>query len=484
MLIKTIFLFILTYASIFAQSEFQQFISHLYNLGTVEEKNAAIDSFMTYARTVGIPFIEEDKANFIYNESAASISIAGDFNGWNPSETKMTSIDGTSFFFKTMTFELNARLDYKFVLNNSNWILDPENPIHISGGFGPNSELAMPEYIQPWEINYNPSIPHGTQVRTIFSSSIMERDYSVIIYLPPGYDSLSASAYPTVYFQDGGDYIALGSALNVIDNIVDSSKIEKVIAVFVSPTNRNEEYAGAKRHQFADFFATELVPHIDSIYNTIQLPSGRLVLGDSFGGNISGLISYKYPQIFGNCGLHSAAFWPNDNEVYNLIVTGEKKEINFAAAWGIYEGLSNDMNNFRNQVENKGYKIDWIELPEGHSWGQWRATTDFILESFFPFKPTIVNRTQTLLDKFELFQNYPNPFNPTTTIKYSLKSEANVKLIIIDSLGQKVDVLVNKMQPAGIHTVKFDGTNLSSGNYIYSISADGKTISKKMQLIK
>ena len=82
----------------------------------------------------------------------------------------------------------------------------------------------------------------------------MERDYSVIIYLPPGYDSLSASAYPTVYFQDGGDYIALGSALNVIDNIVDSSKIEKVIAVFVSPTNRNEEYAGAKRHQFADFF--------------------------------------------------------------------------------------------------------------------------------------------------------------------------------------------------------------------------------------
>ncbi len=83
-----------------------------------------------------------------------------------------------------------------------------------------------------------------------------------------------------------------------------------------------------------------------------------------------------------------------------------------------------------------------------------------------------------------MFQNYPNPFNPTTTIKYSLKSEANVKLIIIDSLGQQVGVLVNKMQPAGIYTVKFDGTNLSSGNYIYSISADGKTISKKMQLIK
>lgn len=484
MFTKIFFILIFSFTLTFAQSEFQQFISHLYGLGTIEEKNAAIDSFMTYAKTVGIPFIEGDKANFIYNGTASSAAIAGDFNGWDPSETKMTNMSGTNFFFKTMTFELDARLDYKFVLNNSNWILDPENPNHISGGFGPNSELAMPEYIQPWEINYNPSIPHGTQVRTIFNSSIMKRDYSVIIYLPPGYDSLAAVEYPTVYFQDGGDYIALGSALNILDNLIDSSKIEKVIAVFVSPTNRNEEYAGAKRHLFAEFFATELVPHIDSSYNTIPLPSKRLVMSDSFGGNISGLISYKHPGVFGNCGLHSAAFWPNDNEVYNMIVSGEKKDINFSATWGIYEGLDDDMHFFRDGVEAKGYKINWIELPEGHSWGQWRATTDFILESFFPFHPTNIERSKNLPGNFELFQNYPNPFNPTTTIKYSLKNEADVKLIIIDSLGQKIDVLVNKIQPAGIYTVKFDGANLASGNYIYSISADGKTISKKMQLIK
>jgi len=484
MLIRIIFFLLFTYVPVIAQSEFQQFISHLYGLETIEEKNAAIDSFMTYARSVGIPFVEENKANFIYNGAANSVAIAGDFNGWDPGDTKMTNMSGTSFFFKTITFELNARLDYKFVINNSNWILDSENPNHISGGFGPNSELAMPEYIQPWEINYNPSIPPGTQVRTIFSSLIMNRDYSVIVYLPPGYDSLSAVEYPTIYFHDGGDYLTLGSSKNVIDNLVDSNKIEKVIAVFVTPTNRNEEYAGAKRHQFAEFFAAELVPHIDSNYNTSHYPSRRLVLGDSFGGNISGLISYKYPEVFGNCGLHSAAFWPNDNEVYNLIVNGEKKEINYSVTWGTYEGLDDDMRNFLDQVEAKEYKIDWLELPEGHSWGQWRATTDFILESFFPFKPTSINESQNLPDRFELFQNYPNPFNPTTTIKYSLDHEANVKLFITDSLGQKVDVLVNKIQHAGVYTVIFDGTSLSSGNYIYSISTNGNTISKKMQLIK
>ena len=49
-----------------AQSQFQQFITYVNSLGDPVEKQAAVDSFMTYARTVGIPFIEDSTANFIY----------------------------------------------------------------------------------------------------------------------------------------------------------------------------------------------------------------------------------------------------------------------------------------------------------------------------------------------------------------------------------------------------------------------------------
>ena len=90
-----------------------------------------------------------------------------------------------------------------------------------------------------------------------------------------------------------------------------------------------------------------MVSHIDSNYRTSQSASRRLVLGASNGGNISGLISYQYPEVFGNCGLHSAAFWPNNNEVYSMIVNGEKKEINYSATWGTYEGLGEDKHSFR-----------------------------------------------------------------------------------------------------------------------------------------
>ena len=482
-----IFVVVLFSSQLFSQTQFQEFIQHLYQLPTVEEKNVAIDSFMTHARTVGIPLIEGDKASFVYRGSGTSAAIAGDFNGWDPTNTKMTNMSGTNFFFHTETFEMNARLDYKFVvnnLNNTSWILDSENPNHVSGGYGPNSELAMPEYIQPWEIKYNPLISHGERHNFIVQSSIVNRSYSISVYLPPSYNIESSKRYPTVYFQDGSEYITLGSSVNVIDNLIDSNKIVEVIAVFVTPNNRGEEYAFDKRNQYAEFFAKELVPEIDSKYMTSKAAADRLIVGDSYGGNISGLISYTYPEVFGNCGLHSPAFQPNDYEVYNMIISGGKKNINYVSIWGTYEGLDENVKNFRDALIAKGYNLEWARYPEGHSWGLWRATTDIILESVFPFGYTFVKETESIPSGFQLMQNYPNPFNPSTTIKYSLNSETEVKIEITDTLGQRIKLLVNEVKSSGAHQVKFDGSNLSSGIYIYSITVNGKILSKKMELIK
>ena len=86
--------------------------------------------------------------------------------------------------------------------------------------------------------------------------------------------------------------------------------------------------------------------------------------------------------------------------------------------------------------------------------------------------------------KFELNQNYPNPFNPTTTIAYSIASSSNVRLEIYSITGQLVKVLVNETQSAGAYNLKFDGSSLASGVYIYRLTAGNFVISKKMQLMK
>ena len=88
-------------------------------------------------------------------------------------------------------------------------------------------------------------------------------------------------------------------------------------------------------------------------------------------------------------------------------------------------------------------------------------------------------------DQYYLDQNFPNPFNPSTTIKFGITEASNVDLRIYDVLGREVAVLIsNQFMGAGSYNVKFDASNLASGNYVYRITAGANTVSRKMQLLK
>ena len=129
---KIIFAVVFLFTSLLsAQSQFQEFIAHVNSLGDPLAKQAAVDSFMTYARTIGIPFIEDSTANFIYLGNPNTVTTAGDFNGWSASAWPMTRLTQTNFWYRSENFEMDARLDYQFVLNGSSWILDPENPTYL-----------------------------------------------------------------------------------------------------------------------------------------------------------------------------------------------------------------------------------------------------------------------------------------------------------------------------------------------------------------
>ena len=86
--------------------------------------------------------------------------------------------------------------------------------------------------------------------------------------------------------------------------------------------------------------------------------------------------------------------------------------------------------------------------------------------------------------EFDLGYNYPNPFNPETNIVYALPERVKVEVSIYNILGQKVALLVNNVQEPGNYQVKWDASNMSSGVYIYTISAGEFYSSKKMMLIK
>jgi hypothetical protein len=87
-------------------------------------------------------------------------------------------------------------------------------------------------------------------------------------------------------------------------------------------------------------------------------------------------------------------------------------------------------------------------------------------------------------EEYDLEQNYPNPFNPITRIRFRIKVTGFITLKIYDVLGREVTTLISKNMNAGYHEFFFDASQLSSGIYIYRLTADNFSSSRKMILLK
>jgi hypothetical protein len=86
--------------------------------------------------------------------------------------------------------------------------------------------------------------------------------------------------------------------------------------------------------------------------------------------------------------------------------------------------------------------------------------------------------------EYALSQNYPNPFNPSTQITFSLPEEGNVFMCVTNALGKTIATLVNGHKDSGTHSVVFDGSKYPSGIYYYRMTVNGKSLVRKMSLVK
>jgi hypothetical protein len=85
---------------------------------------------------------------------------------------------------------------------------------------------------------------------------------------------------------------------------------------------------------------------------------------------------------------------------------------------------------------------------------------------------------------YELGQNYPNPFNPTTNIKFKLPVRSDVRLVLMNILGQEVKVIAAGSYEAGSHTVTLDASSLASGVYFYKLQTGKFSDAKKLVILK
>ncbi len=365
-------------AAVPAGASFESFLSGLEK-APESERQAIIEK---YLRPMDIPVVEGTSAWFVYIDAAASnVSVAGDFNSWKAGADMMEEVPGTDLFYLHREFETNARLDYKFVINGSRWILDPLNPDQVTGGFGPNSELAMPGYVQPAEIIYDPDIPHGEVIEERFISKILGNERGIYFYLPPGYESEETMFYPVLFVHDGGEYIKLASMVNVADNLIAAGEIDPLVMVFIDPVDRSGEYKSGEG--FMRMIVEEIVPLVDDRFSLDSRPAARGMMGASLGGLISVHMTWDNPGLFGFCASQSGAFMADYTDAVKRVEAGPPREISFYLDWGAYEpaiAFSNE--EMREAILRGGHELKCMVYPEGHSWGSWRAHLDDILKAF------------------------------------------------------------------------------------------------------
>ena len=222
--------------------------------------------------------------------------------------------------------------------------------------------------------------------------------------------------------------------------------------------------------------------------------------------NLSGLVSTAINSFY--CDKNGILYAATNNGIgvfigelpveltsFNASITQNKVQLNWETA--------TELNNNGFEVQRKLENSDWITI--GFVQGKGTTTepttytylddvSDFISNKiYYRLKQIDYNGNYefsneveviTLPLEYSLSQNYPNPFNPTTKIKYEVPENTNVTLEVFDVLGRLIKTLVNENKSAGRYEVEFNASELSSGLYLYKISAVGFEQTRKMVLLK
>ncbi len=452
------------------QKTFPEFIIRV-NTAPEQRRQFMVDSML--ATVPGYPYAESDSSVwFLYQGNITEAFVAGDMNSWSNTLSPLQQLSTTDLWYHGEKFAPDTRVDYKLVIDG-NWILDPRNPFTVSGGFGPNSELRMPGYTPPYEILHHEGVARGTVVDTSFTSSTLNNTRDVKIYLPAGYAG-GQDSYPVVLFHDGPDYLSLGSAATVLDNLIHEQRIPPCIAVFVPAINRTKEYAGSQIDQFTDFIVNVVMRRVDASYRTRRDPEARAMIGSSNGGNIALYIAMKHPEAFGCAGAQSSNIIAS---ISNTFVSGPTLPLRLYLDLGTYdiEVLIPLVHTFVPILKSKGYEFLFNEFNEGHSWGSWRAHIDDALEFFFTHLLSADPPPSPASEGFNVGPSWPNPATEQVTIHFVLTHRMALRISLCDALGRTLRILHDQTAHAGSQQLTLSLAGVRPGMYFLRVDAGGIT---------
>jgi aminopeptidase N len=249
----------------------------------------------------------------------------------------------------------------------------------------------------------------------------------------------------------------------------------------------------------AKWQSTPILSYLESGGNLLLMSRRSNYFFDTELKDYLGISFTNYDGTLGNCtavypGLVDVAFTGSQswNDVYSMSV-GANTSLLFKDTTGF--GSDRGTGAIVIPPEGGTYRPDGGKFAHiaGRSYrmnhAQLQQNIVFILEEFMGEPYSSISAVELPVGRAKLLGNSPNPFNPMTEIKFSLPTQSTIEISVYDVAGRKVRSLHSGDYPAGVNSVRWDGTtdngnSVSSGTYLVRLSGNGFADTRSVMLVK
>lgn len=455
------------------------------------------------------------------------VSIAGDFQGWNPGSPthRLTDLGGLTY---EITLDLTIGTTIQFKFTRGDWSKVEKGP---SGEEIANRTHAVSgaQVLDLTVANWADRPANSTITGDVTTHTVpgFLNGRRVWVYLPPDYDAQTDRRYPVLYMFDGQNVFDQATSFagewgvdETCESLIASGAMAPIIVVAVDNGggSRILEYTpwydpnfgsggGGEAHlqQFIDV----LIPWVNANYRTLAHPQHTGIAGSSLGGLMSVYAAYAHPEVFGRIGALSPSIWWNDRELLDYVQSHGKPDSRLYADMGTLEsgsmvdrdgnGIDDSIDNLRalrDRMTTQGFvlgnDLTIVEDVGGrHNEAYWRQRFPGALQFLFPPASTSVRDESVPPASSGVVRVslQPNPFNPVTTISFSVPANGPVRLQVFDARGRLVRTLVEDVLTAGEHRVRWDGrgedgAEVASGVYRARVEVEGSVGERGMVLVR
>lgn len=328
------------------------------------------------ARRAGSPLATAEGVWFFYQGDAATVTVAGDWNGWSPVADPLEPLAGTDLWAGRLPLPPEGLLNYRLVVDGQPRT-DPWNP-HRTAAMG----LEFSVYVGPQSpgAEYEPPPdPPAVEVRRLeFVSAVLGRPVALQLHIPA---ACRAGACGAVYALDGNYYLGEGRLVQVTQQLHGRGETPPVVVAGIDPAPNPllrvlETLPGlAEEVRVTQFVATEVIPAVERALDLPARPEERVLVGMSASGAAALQVAVRRPDLFRGVVVQSPVVLP-DLRREILAFQGQRPRVSLT--WGRFEqdlfglDITGPAAALAAAMAAAGWPLRATEWPAGHTMAFWR----------------------------------------------------------------------------------------------------------------